>query len=799
MLVLTALAYPALLAALCLGAGLLVDRCSGEFLPGLLLPVVGAAGLIGVSQLTTDVPGLARATPYVLAAVAVAGFGLGSRRALELVRAVPTSLWQLGLPVAAYLVAVAPVLLAGRPTFSGYGALPDSALHMIGADYLIAHGQQYAHLDLVNSYGQYIHSYFDTSYPSGSHTLFGGSAALLGLPLIWALQPFCAFILATAAGPAWLLARRLGLTGGWAAAAALTATVPALVYGYELVASLKEVTTLPLILALGALVVVHDRWLRGPPTRAIPFALVAAAGVSALGLAFGPWVVAAIVVLAVLVLGDAAAGRLSLRQLAPFVAVGGLVGLVAAWPTWTDAAGSLQVATGIAATSNPGNLSTPLHAEQLLGSWLSGSYRHRAPVGASRVATYALVIVTGLAALIGVAHVIRSRAFVLGCWLVLLLALWLGLTVYGTTWTDAKLLMLTSPAAMLLAWGGVAGLRASPLGLVAPLAVALAIAAGVIASDTAQYHGNDVAPTARYDELASVNTRFAGDGPALFTDFDEWALYALRNLDVGGPDFIFRPVGLENVAKNHGDPVDLDRISPDRLLGYPLIVTRRDPTASRPPAAYRLAWEGNYYDVWTRHPGAPAAVAHVGLPVTRPIACSNVKSLARLAGSDGLQLVAARPVDLVRIDLGRALHPTWPFDHPTRVGLLMLPKGELTVSFALPHAGRWSLWLQGEMMPKIRVAVDGRPRESLVGEVSGNPFNPDTTPPLNLELAHGSHQLTVTRGGLTTAPGNGGSALLHAIFLTAAGTHEQLRVVAPARFRTLCRRRFDWIEATTGA
>ena len=72
-------------------------------------------------------------------------------------------------------------------------ALSDSAVHMIGADYLIHHGQDYAHLDLHNSYGQFINNYYGTSYPSGADTLFGGSALLLGLPLIWAFQPFNAF------------------------------------------------------------------------------------------------------------------------------------------------------------------------------------------------------------------------------------------------------------------------------------------------------------------------------------------------------------------------------------------------------------------------------------------------------------------------------------------------------------------------------------------------------------------------------------------------------------------------------
>ena len=106
-------------------------------------------------------------------------------------------------------------------------------------------------------------------------------------------------MLATAAGPAWLLVRRIGLDRGWAALAALSATVPALVYGYELIGSIKEITALGMILTLGALVVLHRRWLLGHPTGAIPFALVTAAGVSALGVGFGAWVLAAVAVLVV--------------------------------------------------------------------------------------------------------------------------------------------------------------------------------------------------------------------------------------------------------------------------------------------------------------------------------------------------------------------------------------------------------------------------------------------------------------------------------------------------------------------
>ncbi|MCW3024911.1 MAG: hypothetical protein JWM29_343, partial [Solirubrobacterales bacterium] len=294
MFVLTTLAYPVVLCVLCLGAGLLVDRASGAFLPFPLLLPVGAAALIAVSQLSSYLHALAPATPYLIAAVALAGLALGASRTPVLVRRVRERPWPVIAAPIAYAIALAPVFVAGRPTFSSYMALSDSAVHMLGADYLIRHGQDYAHLDLRNSYGQFVNDYYNSGYPSGADTLFGASTRLLRLPLIWTFQPFNAFVLAAGVGPAWLLARRMRLDGPLAALAALTAVLPALVYGYELLGSIKELVALTMILTLGGLVVGHRSWLHQAPARAIPFALVVAAGVSALGVAFGAWALAAV-------------------------------------------------------------------------------------------------------------------------------------------------------------------------------------------------------------------------------------------------------------------------------------------------------------------------------------------------------------------------------------------------------------------------------------------------------------------------------------------------------------------------
>ena len=144
MFVATALVYPCVLAVLCIGAGLLVDRVSGGFLPAPLLLTVGAAALIAVSQLTTYVSRCgarhavrdARRRRGRLVAgprrVRATGAGLARAACCRL----PRRRW----PTRSRSPRCS---LAGRPTFSSFMALSDSAVHMMGADYLIHHGQDY--------------------------------------------------------------------------------------------------------------------------------------------------------------------------------------------------------------------------------------------------------------------------------------------------------------------------------------------------------------------------------------------------------------------------------------------------------------------------------------------------------------------------------------------------------------------------------------------------------------------------------------------------------------------------------
>ena len=794
----TALLYPAVLTLLCVGAGLLVDALSGRLLSAALLPVLGAALLIALSQLTTYIYPLAPATPYLIGATALTGLALARARLHSIARRLRTSPWLYALPLLVYVIALAPVLVDGRPSFSSYMALADSAVHMLGAAFLLSHGQHYVHLDLRNSYGQYINDYYNSSYPSGADTLFGASAQLLRLPLIWTFQPFNAFMLAIASGPAWQIARRMRLRGTWAALAAMSAVLGALVYAYELFGSVKEVTALAMILALGALVCTNERWLhaRAGARAGVPFALVIAAGVSALGVAFGVWALIAAMALAVPLLRAPRRDRGMVRATGALLALAVGVVAIAALPTWAHPSGSVGVASGIASTSNPGNLAHPLRATQLLGVWLGGSYK-RLPTGTSLSATYVLVALGALSALLGAVNLFRRREYTLLVWLALMLAGWLAVAQSVTTWGGAKALMLTSPVAVLLAWAGVAALRElrlRALSVVVSTVLALALVGGVLASDAMQYHVSNLAPTARYDELASLDSRFAGQGPTLFSDFDEYSMYELRDLDVGGPDFVYPPAALASAAAGHGQPVDLNRLAPAALASYPLIVTRREPRASRPPAAYTLAWEGAYYKVWRRVRGAPPALAHVPLTGSAAQRCARIERVAASARHGAGSLVVARAPQAVAVSLARASHPRgWGRE---RAGLVMSTPGQLRASFKLPHAGVWRVWVQGQIMPTVALALDGHALASIAGQLDGNSLVPDTVPPIAVSLGAGEHTITLAREHHGLAPGDGGAAVLDAIVLTPAeaGAGGELASAPVSRWRSLCAASDEWVE-----
>ena len=221
-------------------------------------------------------------------------------------------------------------------------------------------------------------------------------------------------------------------------------------------------------------------------------------------------------------------------------------------------------------------------------------------------------------------------------------------------------------------------------------------------------------------------------------------------------------------------------------------MTRRDPRRSRPPAAYRLAWQGDYYQVWGRRPGAPAALAHLGLSVAEPIRCTTVRRLARLAERRDGALVAAASPGLIRISVPRRRAPAWRYRWP---GLSMPRPGTLRAAFRVPRAGLWDVWVRGETMPTLQVGLDGHRLAGVGGELSGS----SSTSTRRRRCASGSppaatasrrpRRSSASRRATAATPAAGA-----AVTPARSRGDETLQIVPNARWRSLCGRRLDWIE-----
>ena len=268
--------------------------------------------------------------------------------------------------------------------------------------------------------------------------------------------------------------------------------------------------------------------------------------------------------------------------------------------------------------TNLGNLIGPLSAWQLFGIWPSGDFRVHPHDSAPAYVLIAVVIGAGAARhLVGV----EKRSWELLAYVVIAgvgCALFLAVS---SPWVGGKTLAMASPAALAAALAGCAAIFGTGR-VVEASVVALAIVGGVFWSNALQYHDVWLAPRGQLHELETIGHDFAGQGPALMTNYEPYgARHFLRSLDPEGASELRRRFVYLTNGKllDKGGSADIDRIRLDGLLVYRTLVLRRGPAASRPPSVYRLVWSGRYYEVWQRpQPPVKTILQHLPLGSDTP-------------------------------------------------------------------------------------------------------------------------------------------------------------------------------------
>jgi hypothetical protein len=588
----------------------------------------------------------------------------------------------------------------------------------------------------------------------------------------------------------------------WRALGAFVAAQPNILIAYALAGGIKELSTSCFLLLLAALIAqVTPRVTPGRSLLAIPIAL--AATFASLSLTTLPW-------LGVLCVGVFLTVLAFQRDRLRVLLAGGQIALVAFVISLPTIAASLKLVPAVTGVvpAELGNLTAPVPAITAAGVWISGDYRfpqdaHTSPSHA--LAALALILAAG-----GLVFAIRRRAWSVA---------WLGIAGviavvyvkhrYGP-WIQLKSFCVTAPIALLLAFAGAGALMRATRRVMVGAVPALALAAGVLAGNALLYHDTTLAPYARLHDLEHIGQRFAGQGPTLTPDFEEYAEYYLRddNQDsmVNGPRLELRPGVNRATEPGSTFQYDLNEYPLGFIESFKTIVMRRNPLASRPPSNYDLVYLSPYYEVWQR--AAPKSSVLTLVPFAYapgakdPAACASVLKEARLAGPRALIDYTTVPPGYVQLDNSNmALHGGLV---PSGGVLLGTGAGRAVREQPIPAAGRYDFFLEGSFSRPVDVSVDGRH----VGTAAYQASYPDEWLMIaSRPLSMGPHRIEVTRGppSLHPASGNGVDAVNRTIgplvIIPASPATPVVHSISARSFAPLCEssRTLRWAEVVRSA
>ncbi len=786
---------PLVLAALCTGCGLLVDRLAGASLPGALVPATGFAAIVVVAQVPTLWDATAELATPVAVAMAVAGIALwwGSRGSPE-----PGAV---AAAVAVFCVYAAPVVLSGKATFAGYIRLDDTATWMALTDRVMEHGRGLGGL-APSTYEATLSFNLGDGYPIGVFLPLGIARALTGQDVAWLIQPYIAFGGALLALCLWQLAGPVLRSKALRAAVAFLAAQSALLFGYALWGGIKEVFGAVLVAAAAGLtgVAISDR---GTPRSLIALALASAGLIGVLSGGGGIWlvgIVAAALVFAVPALGV----RVTLARALGFVIVVTLLSLPVLAPGGflPPTSASLSSATAL------GNLLGPLDKLQLFGIWPAGDFRLD-PAGPGT--TYALIALAAVAALVGLLGARRARAWPMLIYVGGALAACLVIVIIGSPWIEGKAMAIASPALLLAAcsgagwlWAG-AGRRVRLWERMAGAALLAILGAGVLWSAALAYRDVNLAPRDQLVELETIGHRIAGQGPTLMTEYQPYGVrHFLRDADPEAASELRRRLvplrGGGTLRK--GATADTDRFQLAALTPYRTLVLRRSPAQSRPPSPYRLTWRGRYYEVWQRPESLESSVIrHLGLgtaldPTGVPD-CDQIRAIARASGPGGRLAAAARP-GTQTVPLADTSHPrAWEWaGYPGT--LLPVTPGTLAAELRVPHPGRFEIWLGGSVRGEVELEIDHRPVDELRHELNNQG---EYVLLGRARLGSGRHRLAIRFHAADLHPGSGGAPRPVGPLELSVGDAADARVVhlRSDQAARLCGARWDWIEVLAPA
>ncbi len=702
-------------------------------------------------------------------------------------------LWPALAGLVAFAAAMAPLAGSGRAGILGYVLSNDSAVHI-------------STVELLRDIGLHVSQAPESSFGTTASQLDGYPLGSVAWPLVvtellhvdpfltW--SPLIATTIALNALVGCVLLRRLRASWPVCAIGGAAVSIGYLAFSFVAQGNAKEgALTVAVYGGIGLLAAALD----GPVSvrRMIPGAIAIVAAIAVFGL--GAMAFAGPVVLLAAVRAIASASRGGRLRAAVVLGVGTAVSLPLTLPFLASAIKFVRDSRDSVTDPNAvGNLLAPVPWREAFNVWLAGDYRY--PDLPDPLMTNIGIWLAVALGVIGVVFAVKRREWTIP---LAVAAGVIGAAVISnqaSIYFDVKAYVVMSFGLGLAAAAGAAALaglrgRLRLLGLVP----GLALLALVVSSDFHVYQQAWVTPKGRFEELAALGERYAGQGPALVNEREDFVRYFMRDADPWeswGSWYIDR--GFRDYAIPPLPPhtPDFDDYRFDFLHRFKLLVDRKRPGGSLPPSGFEPVQETPHYRIWRRTGRLARAHIALGTNTVNGTAALN----CRVTAVRRLLSTARREGSPVRYAARSGTIVTSP-PSDWRIGGLSGPgpqegfisrRGGSAASRPSLEPGRYAVWIQGSYGPGVRMYVG----KLQVGEVFGDLGQADQWNQLGT-ITVGRKRPDVGLLGLDKPSWQAGSRrpdVIGALAYVPDTAREQVREVAGDRASSLCGRKLDWIE-----
>ena len=759
----------------------------------LIIAIVGS--LLTISTVT------APSTALIIAGLGVMGLFAGIIRMKSLVRFEFASIWA-GLLT--YLAFGLPVIASGTPSWVGWVKLDDPGTFLAITDRLMSVGRTTPD-PVTSTYSRVIQTIFDPgggghfSYPVGSFMPFGVTAKLTGIESAWFFQPYMALSAGIVAMLFVLILRRhishklvLIFTGTFAAMAST-------IYSYVMWGAIKEIVILiPITLfAITIFEPVRNR----ERLETYLYSFVAALGMYFIGGAAGLGFILPIFFIVILV-------RMFLKNRLIAYGILGTLGLALALVTYFLRAGNNVIANIlIPIIGDTGNLSRALKLRQVVGIWPSQDFRLD-PV--HPLLTTLAILVASAMALAGLYFSIKKGSWIAPSLLIATIAVVANSYFWGGIWLTGKAIAVASPIFLLSAGIGAIELwkvfhknQMSILGKVKfhhlITVLILFVGSGVLVSNWMTFKNVWLAPFTQVDELRKIGQQFAGQRPALMTEYSVFgSRYFLRDMDAEAvSELRVHVIPIRDGAQvPKGGAADIDLFDSATIDYFKVLVLRKSPTASRPPLNYDLAWSGRHYEVWQRskkniHIVATLPLGNNFYPYQRPTCDQVAAFLSPKVKGEKVYVAYRNPVYVINFADGDH-PPTWYPTNPFTGGVDRVGSGGFSRPVSIDVTGHYDLSIGGSFPGSLKILLDGAQVYSGRSMVEENSSLTNTLS--KVYLAAGRHTMTVLYAKPALLPGGDVDSRFGPIYLSTQNAGDvKVKQVSNSKLDQLCTRNLDWI------